>query len=113
MSFIKTILTITSLALFTACASVQSVSLTPIPKQRSKVVKAEVSKFIFLAFNFNNDFIDELMDQLKGQCTDGIITGILTKDESMSYILAHTRKISATGFCVESRVKQASLETIR
>lgn len=102
-----------SLGFLASCASVQSVSLTPIPKQRTKVVKAEVSKFIFLAFNFNNDFVDDLIDQLKGQCPDGIISGILTKDESISYILAHNRKVSATAFCSETKTKHASLEIPR
>lgn len=114
MNRIKYMAAILSLnALLTSCASVQSVSLTPIPKQRAKVVKAEVSKFIFLGFNFNNDFIDEIMEQLKGQCPDGIVSGILTKDEAISYFLAHTRKVSATGFCTDASTKQASAEISR
>lgn len=81
------------------CASVNSVSLTPIPSQRARPVKAEVSKFIILGFNFDNDFVDPLIDQLKQQCPNGVVSGILTKDEMISYFLAHTRRVIATGFC--------------
>lgn len=81
------------------CASVNSVSLTPIPSQRARAVKAEVSKFIILGFNFDNDFVDPLIDQLKQQCPNGVVSGILTKDEMISYFLAHTRRVTATGFC--------------
>jgi len=108
---IKLVLAVIGITMITSCASVQSVSLTPIPKQRSKVIKAEVSKFVFLAFNFNNDFIDEIVDQLKEKCPDGVISGILTKDESVSYILAHTRKISASAFCNDAKATHASLGT--
>ncbi len=96
--------------LLNSCASVNSVSITPIPKQRNQVVKAEVSKFIFLGFNFNNDFVDDVTDQLIQQCPDGIVTGILTKDEVISYILAFTRKITATGYCNSQSQKQARAE---
>jgi hypothetical protein len=96
----KKILFTLSLLLLNSCASVNSISLTSVPPQRNKVVKSEVSKFIFLGFNFNNDFIDELTNDLKKQCPNGIISGILTKDESISYVFAHTRKVTATGFCV-------------
>jgi hypothetical protein len=96
-----------------SCASVQSVSLTQIPKDRSEVVKAESSKFIFLGFNFNNDFIDQISDQLKDQCVDGVISGILTKDESYSYILAHTRKVTATGYCNKTVARATKGESKR
>lgn len=90
-------------ALFTlnilGCASVNSVSLTPIPAHRSNQVKAEVSKMIFLGFSFDNDFIDPLVDNLKQQCPNGVISGILTKDEVISYFILFNRRVVATGFC--------------
>ena len=94
----NTILTILFLGLC-SCASVVSVSLTPIPAERSRPVSAEVSKFIILGFNFNNDFVDEVVENLKEKCPNGVVSGILTKDELISYFLAHTRKITAKGFC--------------
>lgn len=88
-----------ALASLTGCANVQSVSLTPIPANRSKVVKAEVSKTVFLAFNFDNDYVDGLVEDLKQQCPNGVVSGILTKDETIAYVLVFRRHITATGFC--------------
>ena len=84
-----------------SCASVQSISLTQIPVERQKKVVASVDKFIILGFNFNNDYVDPLVDKLKEQCPGGQVKGILTKDEVVSYMLAHTRKITASGYCVK------------
>lgn len=81
------------------CAHVNSVSLTPIPSKRSNPIQAQVSKTIILAFNFDNDYINPLIDDLKRQCPNGVVSGILTKDETISYILVHTKKITASGFC--------------
>jgi len=92
---------------FTGCASVNSVSLTPIPANRSKEVRAEVSRTIFLGFNFDNDYINPLVDNLKMQCPNGVITGILTKDEVISYVLVFTRRVVATGYCNLSQVSKA------
>lgn len=89
------------------CASVNSVSLTPIPAQRNNPVRAQVSKFIILGFNFDNDFINPLVDDLKRQCPNGVVSGVLTKDETYSYFLAFTKKVTATGFC-NMTVKTAS-----
>lgn len=81
------------------CASVNSVALTPIPSKRDNQVRAQVSKTIFLGFNFDNDFIDPLVDDLKRQCPNGVVSGILTKDETISYFIVFTKKVTATGFC--------------
>ncbi|PWU19747.1 MAG: hypothetical protein C5B49_05245 [Bdellovibrio sp.] len=82
-----------------SCASVNSVSLTPIPAQRSGLVSATVSRTIFLGFNFDNDFVDKLALDLKQKCPGGIISGILTKDEVISYFLVFTRRVTASGYC--------------
>jgi hypothetical protein len=84
---------------FTGCASINSVSLTPIPVQRAHRVRAQVSKTIFLAFSFDNDFIDPLVEDLKRQCPNGVVSGILTKDEEFNYFIVFTKKVTATGFC--------------
>ena len=91
------------IAAFAGCASVNSVSLTPIPSQRSHPVNAEVSKTIFLAFNFDNDYIDPLVQELKAKCPNGIVSGILTKDETVSYVIVFKKRITATGFCSVAR----------
>lgn len=95
----KLFVLVTLTSLLGGCASINSVSLTPIPAQRSRPVRAEVSKFIILAFNFDNDYIDPLVEDLKRQCQDGVISGILTKDETISYFFAFRKKVTATGFC--------------
>ncbi|MGZ3770943.1 MAG: hypothetical protein ACXVCP_15045 [Bdellovibrio sp.] len=84
------------------CASINSVSLTPIGTKRDKPVRAEVSRFIFLGFNFDNDYINPLVNDLKRQCPNGVISGILTKDETISYFIAFTKRVVATGFCNNS-----------
>lgn len=93
------------------CASVQSVSLTPIPPQRNNVVRSQVEKTIFLAFNFDNDFVDPLVSDLKRQCPEGVVSGVLTKHEVISYFLVFKERITATGFCSKgSAVSQAPLK---
>ncbi|MNK08038.1 hypothetical protein D3C87_259620 [compost metagenome] len=94
------------------CASINSVSLTPIPVNRSKPVKAEVSRWIILGFNFNNDYVDPLVDNLKSQCPNGVVSGILTKDEVVAYVLVFKRNVVATGFC-NTVVAKASPEKSR
>lgn len=83
----------------TSCAHVNSVSLTPIPTKRSNMVRAEASKTIFLFFNFENDFVNVMVEDLKRQCPNGVVSGILTKDETIAYVLVFVRKVTATGYC--------------
>ncbi|MBC7370286.1 MAG: hypothetical protein H7326_01905 [Bdellovibrionaceae bacterium] len=87
------------------CASVNSVSLSSIPAVRNKEVRSEKVKTIFLGFNFNNDFVDEMAEDLKRQCPNGMIKGILTKDEVIDYFLmiVWAHKVTATGYCVQAR----------
>lgn len=86
------------------CASVNSVSLTPIPAERKAPVRVEKSKVIILGFNFDNDFIDQMVVDLQRQCPKGKVTGILTKDENINYFLYFVwkKQVTATGYCVES-----------
>ncbi len=89
-------------SLLVSCAHVNSVSLTPIPANRSKPVRAEVSKLIILGFNFDNDYIDPLVSDLKAQCANGVISGLLTKDETINYFLAFKKHVVATGYCLQA-----------
>jgi hypothetical protein len=86
------------------CANLASVSLTSIPANRSQVVKAESSRLIVLGINFDNDYVDRLVTDLKQQCNDGRVTGILTKDEVILYlsVFLWRRRVTAEGFCVRS-----------
>ena len=91
-----------SAVMLSACASVNSVSLTPIPQDRKNPVKVEASKTIFLGFNFDNDFIDGLVDNLKTRCPNGKLTGLLTKDENINYFLyiVWKKQVTVSGYCV-------------
>jgi hypothetical protein len=98
--FRKQLLTVSAVMMgLVGCAHVNSVSLTPIPAKRANQVQAQVSKTVFLAFSFDNDFIDPLVDDLKRQCPNGVVSGILTKDETISYVIVFTKKVTVTGYC--------------
>lgn len=83
-----------------SCVALKSVSLTQIPKVRKKPIKAEVSKYIFLGINFNNDFVDGITEDLKDQCKGGKIAGVLTKDEITNYLILFKRTVSARAYCL-------------
>ena len=86
--------------LLSACTSLQSVSVTQIPTDRSKPVHAEASSTALFGIHFDNDFVDNLRDDLVRQCPNGKVTGILTKHENTTYVIVSTRKVIATGYCV-------------
>lgn len=98
----QVVLFLASLLMLTSCASVNSVSLTPIPADRKSQVKVDKSKVIILGFNFDNDFIDDAVDDLKRQCPNGKVSGLLTKDETINYFLFFVwkKQITATGYCI-------------
>lgn len=104
MKFIKTTM-MTSLFILSSCASLQSASLSSIPKDRSNSVTANAKRMIILGFNFDNDYLNNLESNLKSQCQGGEIRGILTKDELYSYFgpLVVERRVTATGFCVKGK----------
>ena len=99
----------------TSCASVNSVSLTPIPVDRRSPVKVEVSKVIVLGFNFDNDFVDQVVSDLQRKCPKGKVTGILTKDENINYFLyiVWKKQITATGYCVDMSAATAAKNKTR
>ena len=82
------------------CTSLQSVSLTQIPKDRSRPLRAQVSDTAVFGIHFDNDFVQELTDDLMHKCPTGRVTGILTKQESTLYLIVQTRRVVATGYCV-------------
>ena len=94
--------TILFVLLFTlsSCVSLRTVSLTQIPKKRSKKVSTQVEKWVFLAFNFDNDFVDDVAPKLADKCDNGQVKGILTKYEVANYVLFFKYTIRAKGFCV-------------
>lgn len=85
-----------------ACTYVNAVSQTNLPQQRRKVVRAQTQRYIFLGFNFDNDYPYRLIDRLKSQCPDGRVRGLLTKDTTTLYFLFFfwSREQLAEGYCV-------------
>ena len=106
----KLSLLLVTMFVVSGCASVNSVSLTSIPAKKGKEIHAERSKTIFLAFNFDNDYVDEMTEDLKRQCPNGQVKGILTKDETIMYFLfiVYKRKVVATGYCQQNDVAMLS-----
>jgi hypothetical protein len=85
----------------TGCASLQSVSVTNIPRERGRPVEASADNPAFLGLHFDNDFADDLPDQLRKQCPGGKVTGIYAKYESTWYVLVQNRSVTAKGYCVK------------
>ncbi len=93
-----------TVALCSSCASLQSVSLTQLPKKKKRVVSAQVDRWVILGLVFDNDFVDPMVDDLRSQCRGGQVQGILTKDEAYNYFLwlVYKRKVTAKGYCVKA-----------
>lgn len=88
------------------CVSLKSVSLSSIPKNRSNPIEAEVSRFVFLGLSFENNFVNELTDDLKNQCQGGVISGVLTKHETKFWLIGHTDRVVANAYCDKSSMAQ-------
>jgi hypothetical protein len=100
------------LPVLSGCTALQSVSVTQIPPDRSRPVRAEVSNTALLGIHFDNDFLDDLTPELLRQCPHGRITGLLTKQESSLYVIIATRRVIATGYCVYDPPPSAALASV-
>lgn len=92
-------------ALFTSCATVHSAFLTNVsaPSSRGKMIESSAEKFVFLAFNFDNDYVFEAQRKLASSCPNGMVTGILTTFETKWYFLFTNYEVRARGLCVQSK----------
>lgn len=90
-----------------ACTHLQSVSTSSVPVERSKMVSAEGSRFMFMLFNFDNKYVDSVATDLARQCPGGKIEGILTKYETTTYfpLIFYKLQASASGYCVTQNGK--------
>ncbi len=104
------ILSISLIAAFlsSGCAVLKTVSVTSIPAKRDQMVSTMTNRWTFLGIAFDNDFVDQLVEDLKSKCPDGMVTGILTKSEIVSYFLVFQEKVSAKGFCVKGAASAQS-----
>ncbi len=101
---IKILSTVIALSFFSGCVSLNSVSLTQVPKKRTNKVHANSEKWLIFMIAFDSDYVDAAANQLKNQCPGGKITGILTKDVFTNYFLGIVMKrtIEAEGYCSKS-----------
>ena len=83
------------------CASLRSVSISSLPAQRNRIVIAEASKISLFKINFENSYVDGMVQQLIDQCPNGSVEGILTKEEKIHYIyfILEETRVTAKGYC--------------
>ena len=88
--------------LLTGCAHLSSVSVTPIPAAVGVPVASEVeSQLMFLGITGHNDYVDDVVRDLRDQCENSQIQSILTKHETLSYFLFTKVCIHASGRCIQ------------
>lgn len=96
-------------SLASGCASLQSISVTNIPRERGRLVEAEATNPAFLGIHFSNGFADGLTDELRAQCPNGRVSGIYAKYESRWYVLVQSRIVTVRGYCVAKEQPVAAL----
>jgi hypothetical protein len=89
------------------CASLNSVSMTQVPTDRSHPIEETVSNWAFLGIHFTNSFADEAIENLQKKCPNGRITGVYTKYEGYVYFLMTKRVVTAKAFCESKSAQQA------
>ena len=83
------------------CAHLASVSVTSVPPTPGTEIKTVVeSPLIVMGFRAEHEYVDEVVKDLKKQCSGGLITGILTKHEVIYWPLVRKHRITATGKCI-------------
>ena len=102
MNKLNNFLLLMSTLLFVSCASLNSVSMTSVPKERNNVVQASSSSYGFLGIFFSNDFAESVKADLQKKCPNGEIKGIMSTYQSYFYFIVLEREVTATGFCVEN-----------
>jgi len=83
----------------TGCVSLNSVSLTQVPAERTNEVRASADHWAILGIAFDNDFVDEAVNDLRTQCQGGKLEGVLTKFQNTVYFLVVKREVIATAYC--------------
>ncbi|PKH87749.1 hypothetical protein [Colwellia sp. Bg11-28] len=85
----------------TGCVGLNTVSMTQIPAHRDNVITTSSSSWNFIGINFSNAFVDEAIDELKGQCPTGKIEGVYTKHQTTGYVLMFKREVVVSAYCNE------------
>ena len=98
--FMSSIIIASALWFAAGCASLQSVSMSNIPRERGRPIQATENNVAFLGIHFDNSFADAVPDRLRRQCPNGKVTGIYAKYESTWYVLVQNRSVTAKAYCV-------------
>jgi hypothetical protein len=85
----------------TGCVGLNTVSMTQVPAERDNVISTSSSSWNFIGINFSNAFVDEAIDELKGQCPTGKIEGVYTKHQTTGYVLMFKREVVVSAYCNE------------
>ncbi|MAA71407.1 MAG: hypothetical protein CL679_06730 [Bermanella sp.] len=85
--------------MLSGCMSLNSVSLTQIPSDKGQLVSAKAHDWVFLGFTTQNNFVNEAVNNLKQECPNGKLTGVLTKHQTTAYVLVFKREVIASGYC--------------
>ncbi len=94
-----------------SCATVHSAFMTNVSSspQHGRMIEASASKFVFLAFNFDNDYAFGARDRLMAACPNGMVTGILTTFESKWYVFFTDFEVKDRGLCVQNKQADAAV----
>ena len=107
-TFSSVVLAVCALLSCAGCASLQSVSMTNIPRgsERAHPIQATENNVAFLGIHFTNSFADGVPEELRRQCPNGKVTGVYAKYESKWYVLVENRSVTAKAYCVPGEVAQ-------
>jgi len=90
---------------FNGCTHLTSVSSSSFPKasERTRPVSTQVKRMIFLGFNFNNDYVNNIAFNLANQCPNGKVQGVVTKHETVLYFapFVYEVRVTANGYCTK------------
>ena len=64
-----------------------------------KKVVSERSQFVFMWFNFNNDYVDKAFYELQKKCPGQRISGIHTRYSTKTHFFFWTNKVIMRGYC--------------
>ena len=83
------------------CAHLNSVSVTPVPPEAGTEIETIVeSPLIIMGIRAEHEYVDEVVKDLKKQCSGGLITGVLTKHEVIYWPFVKKHRITASAKCI-------------
>ena len=83
------------------CVGLNTVSMTQVPAERDNKITTNSSNWNFIGINFSNVFVDQAIEDLKGQCPTGKIEGVYTKHQTTGYVLVFKREVIVSAYCNE------------